>query len=539
MTEPIPVRRFTNEALIALSTLAREQPALWTTPDTNFLETLRARGVREPEEDAGLTAAGPIRMPLPAGEERIQRTDRYALAFRENIPGIEVRHLTDPGLLAWLSCQHLLQYGIDRWPLRGQQQMTQWILQHFLSGNQRDMSNSNVAGRPLWLSETSIRAALAGGGTHTPQEILDHYAGNTEAYHVQNEFQVLRAQPVMNAYTHALLGEALGVSGTGAREIARDLNRAAGARLLDVMNRRSLREITQKSVDRVMRIPGYVSDRTRLRSHPPLQILSLGAGAQSTCLALMADRGYEGLEKPSCAIFADTGWEPPAVYRHLEWLEKELSFPVYRVAAGNIRDDILEGHTPTGKDFIAIPVHTRGPDGREGIGKRQCTSEYKLKPIFQEVRKLLEIPPGRRAPKGKHAEMWIGITTDEAERAKPSREEYIRNRHPFLEMDISRHQLIDWFHRNYPGRELPRSACIGCPYRSNAEWKDLRNQDPDSFDDAAFVDEALRKMPALRAISKVEMFLSNQRIPLRELDLEHVPSGAELHRQECEGMCWI
>ena len=539
MTEPIPVRRFTNEALTALRTLAQEQPTLWTKPDTNFLETLRARGISAPEEDTGLTAAGPIQMPLPTDGERIQRTDRYSLAFRENIPDIEVRHLADPGLLAWLSCQHLLRYGLERWPLRGPQDIAQWVLQHFLSGHQRDMSNSNVAGRPLWLSETSIRAALAGRGIHTPQEILDHYAGNTEAYHIQNEFQVLRAQPVMNAYTHALLEDALGISSTGAREIARDLNRAAGARLLDVMSRKKLREITTESTERVMSKPRFVTDGKMLRTAPALRVLSLGAGVQSSCLALMAEHGYGGMQKPDCCIFADTGWEPPAVYQHLDWLEKQLSFPIYRVSAGNIRDDLLQGHTPTGKNFIAIPVHTIGENGREGIGKRQCTSEYKLKPIFQKIRTLLEIPPGRRAPKGTYAQVWIGITTDEAERAKPSREEYIHNHHPFLEMDVSRAQLMDWFERQYPTHQLPRSACIGCPYRTNAEWKDLQNQDPQSFEDAAFVDDALRRLPNLRAISKVEMFLSSKRIPIRELNLDQTPTTAELHRQECEGVCWI
>ncbi len=537
MSKPITVQRFTNEALITMRRLAQENPQYWRDPETDFLQLLKEQSVPHPTEDAGLNALEPIRMPEP-DPRNIQMSDQRALEFRNNIPGMEARHMADPNLLAWISCMKLLPYGIARWPIHSNREPGGWALQHFLSGDAREMSNASVAGRLLWLSEISRRAARA-TGCLTPQEVLDHYAGHTESYHIQNEFHVLRAPATMAAYIQAVMEDARGVSGKGTREIARDLNRAAGARLLDVMSRRSLREITSQSVDRVMRIPGYVSDRTRLRGHPPMQILSLGAGAQSSCLALMADQGYEGLEKPICAIFADTGWEPPAVYQHLDWLETQLSFPVHRVTAGNIRDDLLEGHTPTGKDFIAIPVHTRSPDGHEGMGKRQCTSEYKLKPIFQKVRELLEIPRGRRAPKGKHAEMWIGITTDEADRAKPSREEYISNRHPFLEMDISRHQLIDWFHRNYPGRELPRSACIGCPYRSNAEWKDLRSQDPDSFEDAANVDWALRNVPNLRAISSVEMFLSNQRIPLRELDLDQTHSGAELHRQECEGMCWI
>lgn len=44
-----------------------------------------------------------------------------------------------------------------------------------------------------------------------------------------------------------------------------------------------------------------------------LRALSLGAGVQSTTMALMAAHG-EIQPMPDCAIFADTGWEPKAVY---------------------------------------------------------------------------------------------------------------------------------------------------------------------------------------------------------------------------------
>ena len=538
MSETIPIRRFTREALGTLRKLSGERPELWQEPDTDFIQELGNLGLRDPEENTGLEATGAIGMTLPKNGERTQDTDRYAIRFRDSIPGLEARHLSDPNLLAWLSCQCLLEYGILRWPLRGQQEPARWALQHFLSGDAREMSNASVAGRPLWLSEISRRAEAA-SGIHTAQEILEHFADNTEAYHIQNEFQILRSPRVMSSYTRALLGDAQGISAKGIREIARELNRAAGARLLDATSKRTLREITEQAVDRLMRDPRMVSDRSKLRGGPALRVLSMGAGAQSSCLALMADQGYEGLEKPDCAIFADTGWEPPAVYEHLAWLKSQLSFPVYEVTAGNIREDILAGRTPTGRNFISIPVHTVDDAGKPGIGKRQCTSEYKLKPIFQKVRELLGIPPGKRSHKEQWAEIWIGITTDEAERAKPSREEYITNRHPLLEMGVSRRQLIDWFQRNHPGRELPRSACIGCPYRTETEWRNLKEQDPESFEDAANVDWALRNMPNLREISKVQMFLSSQRVPVREMNLENATPEAELHRQECEGMCWI
>jgi hypothetical protein len=47
-----------------------------------------------------------------------------------------------------------------------------------------------------------------------------------------------------------------------------------------------------------------------------MRVVSLGAGVQSTTMALMAAHG-ELTPMPDAAIFADTGWEPKAVYEHL------------------------------------------------------------------------------------------------------------------------------------------------------------------------------------------------------------------------------
>ncbi|WP_246680049.1 hypothetical protein [Mesorhizobium sp. B2-4-1] len=72
-----------------------------------------------------------------------------------------------------------------------------------------------------------------------------------------------------------------------------------------------------------------------------LRALSLGASVQSTTLALMAAHGEIG-PMLDCAIFADTGWEPQAVYDHLARLvsPKVLPFPVHIVSDDNIREQL-------------------------------------------------------------------------------------------------------------------------------------------------------------------------------------------------------
>ena len=72
------------------------------------------------------------------------------------------------------------------------------------------------------------------------------------------------------------------------------------------------------------------------------RILSLGAGVQSTTVLLMSIAGE--LPKIDHAIFADTGWEPTAVYEHLDWLEGwaiAAGVKIHRVSNGNIRDDAI------------------------------------------------------------------------------------------------------------------------------------------------------------------------------------------------------
>ena len=73
-----------------------------------------------------------------------------------------------------------------------------------------------------------------------------------------------------------------------------------------------------------------------------LKILSLGAGVQSTTLLLMSCKGE--LPKLDCAIFADTGWEPKAVYEHFDWLKpyaESCGIPVHVLKGGNIKEDAL------------------------------------------------------------------------------------------------------------------------------------------------------------------------------------------------------
>jgi hypothetical protein len=262
-----------------------------------------------------------------------------------------------------------------------------------------------------------------------------------------------------------------------------------------------------------------------------LRVLSLGAGVQSTTLALMAARG--DLEVPDCAIFADTGWEPAAVYTHLDWLEGQLSFPIHRVTAGNIRSAIASRRNTTGGRFAAIPWHTVNPDGTHGMGRRQCSSEYKLAPIMHEIRRLLG-KPGHDYIAPRSVEVWLGISRDEAQRMRPARQRYMVNRYPLVDAWMTRRDCLRWLER-HGDPQPPKSACIGCPFTGDDRWREMKANRPEEWADAVAADALLRGEKA-RGIRATE-FMHSARVPLDQVDLSVNTNQPDLFGAECLGMC--
>ncbi|MBR1040736.1 hypothetical protein JQ593_17325 [Bradyrhizobium viridifuturi] len=270
-----------------------------------------------------------------------------------------------------------------------------------------------------------------------------------------------------------------------------------------------------------------------------LRVLSLGAGVQSTTLALLAAHGVIG-PMPDCAIFADTAWEPQAVYDHLAWLMSPnvLPFPVHIVSAGNLRDNLVRA--AAGERWASIPAYTRTLDHRGcmsiGMIRRQCTGDYKIDPIRRKVRELADLTR-RRSPADPVVEQWIGISMDEAIRMKPSFESWRVNRWPLIELRMTRRDCLAWLSQHdYP--VPPKSACIGCPYHSDAAWRDMRASDPRSWADAVEVDRVIRN--GMRCI-RGEVFLHRSAVPLSEVDLSTDADHGQLDlfANECEGMCGL
>ena len=288
-------------------------------------------------------------------------------------------------------------------------------------------------------------------------------------------------------------------------------------------------------------------------TEPRLRVLSLGAGVQSSTVLLMSCIGE--LPKLDAAVFADTGWEPQAVYRHLEWLEGiagEHGIPVHRVSVGNIKEDALryqvaykgpesgrqlqKGITEDGRTrWGSMPYFILNPDGSKGMIKRQCTSEYKIVPIERFIKRtLLGTKKYARIPKDT-VELWMGISTDEMRRLRMSREPWKKHWFPLIDTGMSRTTCYKWMDEHgYP--EPPRSSCLGCPFHSDAEWRNIK-QNSDEWAGVVAFDRAIRKCGGMRG----DVFLHSSRRPIEDVDFRNdIDRGQmSLFDNECLGICGV
>ena len=271
-------------------------------------------------------------------------------------------------------------------------------------------------------------------------------------------------------------------------------------------------------------------------------VISLGAGVQSSTMALMASRGELLDIQVDFAIFADTQDESKKVYDWLDWLEGQLSFPVYRVTKGRLSEHVLKMRTKKNGAVYSksdVPFYTLGKDGSEGmIPFRTCTADFKIQPIIKELRGRCGIRRGQKLPT---VTSLIGISYDEMQRMKDSRDKWVVNRFPLVELKMRRGDCVSWMLKHgYP--EPPRSSCVYCPFHSNKEWRRLQTEEPEEFAKAVKFERDLQFAKANNDEFKSIPFLHNSRKPLDEIDFRSdVERGQGLldFQDECDGMCGV
>ena len=392
--------KLNTNAFSSLSHNIEKNLELYQDPNTDFKQVLLSEGIQEYSESTDVIINGDIRLKPPdsKNQRHSHLADKQALDFYYSLEGMTPRLATDPHIWAYINHFYLHEYGILRWPKNGvidvkvldhkmpiqcqkdvhkkDNKLVANIEDHWLTPRRSNTKiyKSSISGRTWWLAHTALKAAESSNGAFTAEEAVELFSNYPEYYHRSMEYDVVQNPIILAECIRALHTDARGINRDGYIEILKDINREGGAKLLDSLDQPVIRRMIQNSADKHMRNPDFVPNRNNLKGVKKVKVLSLGAGTQSTVMALMAEKGVEGLEKPDFAIFADTHWEPPHVYKHLEWLEKQLSYEVIRVSAGNIRENILKGVTPDGYKFLDVPVFLVKSDGNTAVAARHSVS---------------------------------------------------------------------------------------------------------------------------------------------------------------------
>lgn len=302
-----------------------------------------------------------------------------------------------------------------------------------------------------------------------------------------------------------------------------------------------------------------------------LRILSTGAGVQSSTLALMATHG--DIEPIDFGIFADTQSEPKEVMKWLDWLETKVNFPIYRVTRGSLYEDQLTLRISGNRTCVKgkIPAYVKGlspdwpyydvdeasprreelikfnnefmgpPKYKDSIGMfgRKCTSDYKISVIEKKVKELLGI--NRFSKKNPHmVDQLIGISVDEAQREKPSKRSEIKHVFPLLDLYMTRNDCLNWM-KNHGYPEPPKSACIFCPFHSDAMWEEVKASD--EWESVVNFERELQRLSALDTVTRGIPFLHRDCVPIDQVMFKPKTNNKlhqfDLFGNECSGMCGV
>jgi len=253
-----------------------------------------------------------------------------------------------------------------------------------------------------------------------------------------------------------------------------------------------------------------------------IKALSLGWGVQSFTIAAMC--ALKEIENVDYAIHADTNFENMLTYRFArawsDWLEIR---GVRVITVKNEKPNEVITNRVGGEIFI--PAFTNTPSSQGGRLRRQCTQRWKIAP----VRRWLQTNRNKEP-----VEMWIGISTDEAARMKPSGVKYITNRWPLIELGMSRKDCERWLQDR--GIEVPvKSSCVFCPFHNTDEWRATKKIIC-NWNKVVDIDRRIRKVRP-----PYDLFVHPARKPIETVDMRTMEEKGQIRLwdEECTGMCGL
>ena len=140
----------------------------------------------------------------------------------------------------------------------------------------------------------------------------------------------------------------------------------------------------------------------------------------------------------------------------------------------------------------------------------------------------------------------MGFSVDEPQRAGNAKLRFQQIRWGRVEFPLfyeevwmSRRDCVAYLEGRVP-HVVPRSACVFCPYKSNREWRLLRDEDPKGWDRAVEVDRQMREEEVRCAQGHVQgLYVHRSGVPLDQANLGDDQPGLPGFSEDCEGGCGL
>ncbi len=224
-------------------------------------------------------------------------------------------------------------------------------------------------------------------------------------------------------------------------------------------------------------------DRKRaIRDEPLTTIWSCGGGIQSIAIAVLIVNGE--LPRPDHAIMTDCGYDASYTIKYANEILRpeleEIGLPFTIIKSRDYTDVRLFMNDNDNDDRLLIPAHTR-KNGKVIKFASYCNSVYKTRPAIMWIRE-----------QGiKRCENWVGISTDEARRARSSGRKWISYKYPLIDLGLNRDDCA-WLIGAHGWPRPERSSCVMCPQQSKDGWERMRRCYPADYERAREIEAEIR-----------------------------------------------
>jgi len=246
-------------------------------------------------------------------------------------------------------------------------------------------------------------------------------------------------------------------------------------------------------------------------------VLNYGGGRQTVAICVLIARGV--LPRPDIIVMADTSRENPSTWEYLDQhMAPFLAKHDLRVEVAS--HDLAKVDLYSGNGDLLLPVFTA-----TGKLRTYCSNEWKRRVIDRYLR-AKEIKGGTR---------WIGFGFDEKKRWKGMHgvtEGKWTTICPLVDLLINTATCLKIIESE--GLPIPHhSACWMCPHKRNSEWRFIRDNYPEKWQEAILLDEEVRENDDRKSV-----FLHHDSVPLREANIDVEESVSKI--QQCTlGVCFV